>query len=289
MSGSRIKTLVIAALVLLNLFFLTVIIIDAAADSQNERQAIINVCAVLRGGGLEINPENIKADNSLRIMRTTRADIAEETIVRAILGPTDMTVSGVIHLYENPERGTAEFYSGGDFEIKLIAGLPVGEQGFVGFVRDLLKKMALEVSDIIPGDQPGGGTVTAVSSYRGISIINCTIEFIFSDNVLQTVKGRYVTVVEPLEDSASLSHVGTALLSFLTAVRSDEREDVVCSRIDSVVAGYQHHVVGTFGEDVIIPVWIVMTDAGRYIVVDSTGEVLPVIQGTESQGLRIVR
>ena len=289
MSGSRIKTLVIAALVLLNVFFLTVIVMDAAADARNERQAIENVCIVLRAGGLIIDPGDIQADRSLRTMRTARGDSAEEAIVRAILGPTEMTVQGMIHLYENPDRGIAEFYSGGDFRISLVDGPAAGERGSIPAVRRLLGEMGLETSDLVLEIRQSGETVTAVSSYRGTRIFNCTIDFVYANGILETVAGRYVTDVEPSEEGAGISHVGTALLSFLTAVRSDDREDVVCTRIDSVTAGFQHQVVGSFGEGVMMPVWLIITDMGSYIVVDATGEVLPVIQGIDPQGARIRR
>ena len=277
MGGSRIKSLVIAALALINIFFLTVIVIDTVADARNERQTIENVCVVLRSGGIEINPDDVRADSSLRAMRTARGDAAEEAIARAILGKTEMTVQGVIHIYENLEKGIAEFYSGGDFEINVSAGEIRALNGAVRTVQRLLRDMKLETSEITQSGDEGSETVVAVSSYKKSSIINCTIEFVFAGEYLETVKGRYVTDIELIEDGARISHVGTALLGFLAAVRNEEREDVVCTYISGVETGFQHHVVGSFGEGVITPVWLITTDMGRYIIVDATGEILPLI------------
>jgi len=65
MSVSRVKTIVLAMLVLINLFFLSVIVIDTVADMQSERLALENTCAVLRAGGITIYPESIKTDDPL--------------------------------------------------------------------------------------------------------------------------------------------------------------------------------------------------------------------------------
>ena len=287
MSGSRVKTLVIAALVLINIFFLAVIVIDAINDAQSERKTIENVCAVLRAGGIRIEPSAIKADGSLRTMRTARGDEAEAAIVRAILGPTVMTVHGVRHQYENTGRGVAIFSSGGDFEIMVDPGAVAVSNGAVRTVQRLLRDMKLETSELIFTDLAERDTVTAICSYRRASIFNCTIEFIFSGDNLETVKGRYVTDIEPMEDGAMISHVGTALLCFLSAARDEEREDVACTRIDSIESGFQHHVVGAFGGGEIIPVWLIATDKGSYYVIYATGEILPVTQQIDARSTRI--
>ena len=273
MSVSRIKTVVIAALVLINIFFLTVIVIDTVADARSERQAIENVCAVLRTGGIIISPSDARADSSLRTMRTTRGDEAEAVIVDAVLGPTDTTIQGARHSYDNAESGTAVFSSGGDFEILVNNGVITKRNGAVRTVQRLLRKMRLEASELRLTGEQGRESVTATSSYKGASIINCVIEFVFSDENLVAVRGKYVSGIELADDGTGMANVSTALLGFLAAVRNDEREDVACTRIFNVETGYLHHTVGPFGEGEITPVWLITTDMGRYIIDDASGEI----------------
>ena len=273
MSVSRIKTVVIAALVLINVFFLAVIVIDNVADASSERQAIENVCAVLRTGGITISPGDARANSSLRTMRTTRGDEAEAAIVAAVLGPTGTTIQGARHSYENSESGTAVFSSGGDFEILVNNGVITKRNGAVRTVQRLLRKMRLEASELSLSGEPGKERVTATSSYRGASIINCLIEFVFSGESLVAVRGKYVSGIELAEGGGGMTHVSTALLGFLTAVMNDEREDVSCARIFNVETGYLHHAVGPFGEGEIAPVWLITTDMGRYIIDDASGEI----------------
>lgn len=276
MSGSRIKTLVIATLALINIVFLAVIVINAITEAQIERQAKENICAVLGTGGITIDPASITSDDRLRAVRTARADEAEASIAHAVLGPTTITVQGVIHQYESVGRGIAEFFSGGDFEIRVDSGTVKSSGGTVRTVSRLLRDMKLETSEVIHTGRMEGDMVTVVCSYRGASIFNCTIDFVFSGDSLSLVKGRYVTGFEPLEESASMPYVGTALLGFLSAVKDEEREDVTCTRIDSVESGYHQHVVGAFGGE-LAPVWLITTDMGSYYVFFATGEILPVV------------
>ena len=270
MSVSRIKTIFIAALLLVNGFFLAIIVIDTYADARDERQAIENACAILQLNGISINPDSIKTANSLRTMRTERGVEPEAAIAYAFLGTADMTDQGVIYLYENADRGTAEFFTAGIFEVHLNEGVITNENGTLRTVRELLQSMKLETSEIAARSESGGETVTVVSAYRGVSIFNCTIDFVFSGSSLISVSGRYVTGIEPAEDGAVISSVSTALLGFLASVKNG---DVECMEILSVEAGYHHNVVGSFGEAEIAPAWLITTANAKYIIDSVTGEI----------------
>jgi len=275
MSYSRLKNLAIAALILVNILFLTVIVMDSVDDARIERQAIENVCTFIRNAGIMIEPENVKTGGTIRTMRTSRGGETEAAIALAILGPTVMTDLAPIYQYENETRGIAEFASAGDFEIQVYNGVITSSGGALRVVQGILRNMKLETAGLTVSSGNGSEIVTAISAYRGASIFNCTIDFIFNDGDLQTVRGRYVTGVEPAEDGSENSRAGTALLDFLSAVRNEERDDIRCTRIESVEAGYLHSVVLPFGEGVIAPIWLITTDTGRYAVDGTTGEIKP--------------
>jgi len=267
------KSLVIAALALINIFFLVVIGFDTVNDARTKRQAIENVCAVLQKGGIAIDPDNVKSGGEIKTMKTSRGDETEAAIAHAVLGPTVMTDQGVIYQYFSETRGVAEFSSAGDFEIRLNEGAITETNGALRTVQGILRDMKLEASGINVYGEPGNETVTAVSAYKGVSIYNCTIEFKFQGGNLLTVKGRYITGITPAGEDTVISQAGTALLGFYAAVRDESREDIACTSISSVEAGYQYRVVGTFGEGLISPVWLFVTDTGQYIFDDATGEV----------------
>ena len=275
MSGSKIRNIAIVSLLLVNIVFLTVIVVDALEYAQAEREAIENVSAILRAGGITIDTEVIRSSETIATMRTARVVEAEATIARALLGETTITdQGGGIYLYENPARGVAEFYSGGDFEIRLIDGAVTSAGSAAGTVQSLLREMELETTQITAAvdAETSAEIVTAVVAYRGLSIFNCTIDFVFSGDSLIRVEGRYVAGIEPSNDGIVISQVNSALIRFMAAVRDESREEVVCTEIFAVESGFRHRVVGSFGEGVIDPVWLITTDNGRFLFDDLTGE-----------------
>ncbi|MCL2152962.1 MAG: hypothetical protein FWH57_08400 [Oscillospiraceae bacterium] len=273
MDVSRIKTITVAVLVMINILFGAVIVIDTIADARANRLTIEYACDALHDGGIAIDADSIISNGAIRTMRTARQDESEAMIAQAVLGETTMTDHGVIFLYENAQRGTAEFYSAGDFEIRLKNTDITNENGSLRTVLELLDKMGVETASQVVSYSEGTETVTVIDAYKGISIFNCATEFIFRDGSLQMIAGRYVTGVEPDPDGTEITHAATALLSFLSWVRLGNAD---CARIDKVEAGYRHRVSGSFGEGVIAPAWLITADSGRYIIDDDTGEILPI-------------
>lgn len=271
MSVSHIKTIVIAALILMNIVFGAVIIYDAVTDAISERQAIENACALARAGGISIQPEAIKTSNAIRTMRAVRVEEVEASIAKAVLGETIMTVHGVISQYDNAQRGTAEFYSAGDFEIRLLDNAITIENGTMRTVQSVLRDMGLETASQTVSPGQGGEIVTVIGAYKGVSIFNCAIEFVFNAGSLRTIGGRYITGVEPAEDGEKIMQVGTALLDLLAWVKRGEGE---CAQVYSIEAGYQYRVTGSSGEGALTPAWLLETDTGGYIINDVTGEIV---------------
>ena len=263
MSVARIKTIVIVALALVNAFFMTIIAVDNYSSARSERQAIESVCSILQSNGIRIDPDSIKTAGALRTMRTTRDIALEESIALVFLGEADITVQSLIYRYENPDRGYAEFSSGGNFEIQLNAGVITDTDGTLRTVQKVVRDMRLETSAPVLSLSPEAEIVSVLSRHKGTDIFNCSIEFFFVGGNLQTVRGRYVAGAEPIEDSAGISNVGTALLGMLADV---VKGDIECEEIIGVEAGYQHSVVGSFGEGVLTPSWLIITPSESFFV-----------------------
>ena len=259
-------------LLLINAFFVVIIMMDNNAVAREEWQAILRVCEILQSNGIAIDPENIVRAASISAMRTTRGIELEAAIAGLFLGDAKMTDQGVIYLFENPDKGTAEFYSAGDFEIRLHDGVITYDASAVRTVGELLRSMEYEKLAFDISFDEESDCVRVVSLYDNAKIFNSTIEFAFSGNSLQTVKGRYVTGIVPIVQGEQISNVSTALLEFLSAT---VRGDIDCYEITMVESGYQHSVVGSFGDGVMAPVWMITTDAGRYIVDSAAKEVRP--------------
>jgi len=276
MSGSKIRNIAIATLLLINVLFLAVIIFDAVDEARAKREALENVSAILRANGIEINPNSIIEPEPIRTMRTARDTAAEEKIARALLGETVKTDQGVIFSYENPYRGIAFFYSAGDFLVEMIEdAIQSYPYGAIRTVESILHNMEVETAELSTVFESESETerVVAVAAYRGVSVFNGIIEFKFVRGNLEEVRGRYVAGIEATDDGDVISHVATALLVFLSAVRDEDRQDIFCTEIFSIEAGFRHRTVGLAGEGVIEPAWMIITDNGNFMIDDATGEI----------------
>ena len=270
MSVARVKNIIIGVLVLVNVFFLTIIVIGEYSDAREARQAVENVCAILLSNGISITSDSIKPASSIRAMRTVRDVEFEEAIARSLLGQVEMIDQGVIYLYENAISGSAKFSSAGDFEVWMNEGIVTNDEGTLNTVLRLLRDMQLETAAYTVNLEGGDEVISVICAYREVSIFNCSIDFMFSGGSLVTVRGRYVAGIEPAAEATEIAYVGTALLGLMAAV---ERGDAECSEIKRVEAGYIHSVIGSFGEGLIAPAWLVTTDAGRYAIDSATGDI----------------
>ena len=260
MSVSRIKSIVIAALCLINIFFLVMIVSDNIIDAQYERQVMDNVAAILEMHGISVDFDNVVTHGALRTMRTARSLETEERIAQAALGPVTVTSpGGGIYLYESA-AGTATFFSDGAFDIRFQAGAPPDTDDIAAAAQRLLRGMEIETAAEFK--MPDAQTVVVFGAYRGISIFNSTIQFVFDEESrLLSITGRYITGIEPMADGAQISSVATALLDFLAALRRDGQTVV---RIERMEAGYQYNA----GEGVLVPTWLIETDIGQHIIDD---------------------
>ena len=263
MSVSRIKSLVIAALCLINIYFAVTIVVNNVSDARYERQMMDGAVAILQMQGISVDLDNVVTHGALRTMRAARSLETEERIAQAVLGSVTITEhGGGIYLHESA-IGAATFFSDGAFDIRFQEGVSAGAGDAVRTTERLLRDMRIETADELL--MPDAQTIVVFGAYRGISIFNSMIQFVFDeDGSLLSITGRYVTGIEPIADGAQISSVATALLDFLAAVR---RHGLESSQIYRIEAGYLYNA----GDGVIVPSWLIEADIGIYIIDDTTG------------------
>ena len=275
MERSQVKTIAIIALALINLFFLSLIIIDFALETRDTRLEIELAATALAGEGISINPDEININRNIFAMITTRDMDAELRIAQTLLGDVEIIDQGLIFRYENPEKGVAQFYSAGDFEIVFRqASIPIEPGAELNVAAGKLSEMGIQRAGIQSSVINGSKVVTATGAYGGAAIFNNTIEFVFDSNILgghylSSIRGRYISGFEPIENGRQISTVGSVLLGFMANVRSGEIES---RNILSIEPGFQFRPSGAIGEGIISPAWLITTETGGYIADCETGE-----------------
>lgn len=272
MGVSKLKNLIIAALALVNVFFLAIILwngVDARVERQRALDALVTV---VHSAGIRFSAECIELADPLPVISTSRNVGMEEAIVTSVLGKTDVSTDASDNAYTySGTYGTAEFNRVGEFRFALHENVYTHSGSPSTVVRSLASAMDVEMAIMETTENGGDSTVRALCTVDGIHVYSAEILFTFSGDSLVQISGRLVFPVksEPSAKSDGISSVSTALLSFTRAVTNGELE---CTEITSVSPGYIVRV-NAFGEGELIPVWRVETDAGSYHVSDVNGEI----------------
>ncbi|MDR2420897.1 MAG: hypothetical protein LBD49_02165 [Oscillospiraceae bacterium] len=268
MSTSKLKNIVIAGLVFINVFFLAAISLSSIGESSERRGILSDLRTVFESSGIRLAGELPSSSESLRPLSAERDAFGEAAIARAALGECAPSGDGGARALYTGERGAAEFNARGEFKIEFAE--PYSPRGDVSSAtKRLLRDMGIDAA--APALSESGGIVTATSVflYKGAPAFNCAISFEFEDGRLLRVTGRRPSGIKDAP-AASLRSLPTALLGFLTFARGGGTD---CSEIASVTAGYRF-AVSAFGEGALSPGWLLDTDAGGYFIDASTGEVL---------------
>ncbi len=260
MSVSRIKSIIIGVLVIINLLLLAFIIADRTSELRTRSEELQRVVELYYKNGIVISSE-LKLSDTPAARSGPRSIQAEAELAKRLLGETSASdQGGSIYLYTS-ERGTALFRSGGEFEFELREDVYESECSEAA-VKALMKKLGLTADTaVIKGD-----TAHAVQTFRGLPIFNCTLELTYSSGCLRQVFGRLAADIGNGSGGEGMSCV-TALMRFLAFIRSG---DAACTHVYAITPGYVLNT-SVFGTVALEPAWQIITDAGEYQLSDING------------------
>ncbi len=264
MQSARLKNIIILILALLNLFLLGSLLNRQAARLDSRRQTVTQLTALFDANNIALSEDAVTFDAPPGSISLNR-DVEQERQMASFLlgkGMSHSSQSGVIYSYES-SAGAAVFSSGGAFDAAILLQEDTN-------VERLCRKFCsqFQYEDMtIQEEDPF--SATAVRSFDGYPVSNCTISFSVQGSVL-TVSGMFLPSVSSgaSSDSDLLSAV-SALTAFLN---THLESGAVVSQITSVTACYQAQSTSA-SSTTLIPTWLIDTDFGIYYVNCETGAV----------------
>lgn len=268
MKITKIKSILIWALVLVNLFFLAVILRDHLADRSGRKELLENLARLFEQHGVALDAGSIGEGIGLQEYTISRNQDAERALAEALLGNTvKIDEGGSIYEYKS-EKGTAVF-AGGAFEVTINPGVWLAGAGPVRTVRDVLKTLKIEAASLDLEKDGSSETVTAVCAVGGYPIFNCSIKLHFKDGWFLEFSGMMAASLTPAAGKTDMSSPATALVRFLSDIKNKK---IYCTKIHAVTPGY--YMPPFFSDDdSLIPVWRIQTDAGTFYRDAVTGEI----------------
>jgi len=268
MDRARLKTFVLLLLVLVNLTFLSFIVIDVISSMQRHAEARTELVRVLGEMGIAIDESQIPQSEEQALTFLSRDLMAEGRIAASVLGGS----------------ASASDEGGGIFRYESLYGLGEGEIRSGTFRFQLAEQeIALEGSEILLNRlelsarephifaEKGYNRITHVYplTFNDSLVANgqVTFTFCFMDGMLEEVAGTALWGSTQRYTASPQFDVTTALISL--AGHLLEGDGV--SRFESVEMGY-YLLEGT-GHLELRPVWIVETDMGAFSIDRQSGEI----------------
>lgn len=273
MAWSKIKTIIILILLLLNLFLLALVGVIQIRAARYEAAALSEAVAVLELNSIQVEHSALPSSMSLSAVTVVRELDREGNMAAALLGgdmETRATGTG-LRLYESAD-GSISFRSGGEFSMSFAdPPAPPENSSRMEQAQAILDRLGLSVWRL---SEEGDG-VTAIQSLNGAPVFSAGIAgagltFAYDE------EGRLVSVTGRLALGRAADEPGgqepltvpTILIAFFNFIMDSGD---ACHSIHEVVPIYR----AAFLSDPLrlTPAWLITTDIGGYYVDAYTAEV----------------
>lgn len=269
MEGSKIKSIVIVILLLLNVFLLALSGGRRLVDAKSQDRARTGAMEVIRGNGIALEDDVVPQSMELGPMQAARDLEREAELAAQLLGddPTKEHRGSEVYRYENA-TGSVQFHSTGEVVARFDVGCyPLEEQDpgrHAVTVAELLDCKTQVVESAVSG---GTGTVTLVQTLQDVPVLDCQLIAQYRDGQLESLQGvRLLGKAEKMEGDNTIT-IATALMRVYNGLK--ELGDIY-SGIESIRPAYSLSVERS-GTARLTPAWSVQTDTGDYVLDTMTG------------------
>lgn len=276
MPFEKIKTIILAILIAMNLFLLAIVVPARQAENARQESLRTNLQTLFAGYDVELEPERIPQERALYPLLLEPDEQVQLQAAQMLLGSvTDMPTDGGRYTTGYVSgRGTCQFARNGDFSAELTQPLEASALDLGRAAERLLEEMGYHCADVPEPVRETAGvyTVTARQTVDGVPVFSSELVLTYSNNALTAVSGVFFTGAEnalQAEPTACIT-VADALIAFLN---SRDELGWVGSRIDAVEQGYLLVETASASTIRLNPVWRIRTDTGAFLVNGMTAEV----------------
>ena len=263
MESFRLKNIIILILALMNLCLLGLLVIRATTGLSTQAEARDQMVQLYAAEGVSLDGDLISGATPPSGL-TLERDTAEEARLAEFLLGGQLSQSdggGGVTTYEN-ENGGAVFRADGTFDVVIDQSGDAADTLCRAFCR------AFHYQDLTVSLEGTEGGATAIQTYNGAPVVNCTVTFTISGGRVVSVSGAHLPQEgQSAGGDGSLSALG-ALNAFLGTVQSG----AVVTAVTDLYLCYELQST-TAIPMALVPAWCIVTDTSDYYVNCSTGTV----------------
>ena len=274
MDSAKFKNYIIIMLVMVNLFLLSIVVMDRNEKMELQRKAQADIREVYANRGIEIETPLDLSKPSQYVM--THDSEMELSAVKALLGEVEADSPGGVISYYTGENGSATFRSMGQFEVTFADGAHPMSDDPVGQTLKILSLLGIE------GDADGARVESGVSvttmrttcMWCGLPVWRSDVAATFINGSLVRIDGfRLLDIITEQVSEEGLDVI-TILIKFLELIAGSESE---IEKIIEISRGYIS-ISTAAGDSRLDPAWRIETDKGTFFLDGLTGKRLVIAE-----------
>lgn len=273
MDGAKLKNYIIILLAAVNLFLLSIVVMQRNETAEIKREALADIRAVFESRGIGIAPGvSLDFDTPSQYAMQTGPE-QELSSVKRLLGDVTLEGSEAFFNYYSGEKGNATFRSSGFFEVTFGAELfPLAEDA-VKQTLDILSLLGISgdagaAKIIIDPSSPSVTTVRTNCMWRGLPVWRSDLSATFIGGSLYRVEGYRLLDIVTERSSGDALELVTILVRFLELIESSRSE---VGEIQEIAQGYIVSNTAA-GDSYLDPAWRIETDSGTFYLNGLTGK-----------------
>ena len=269
MEWHRIKTIIIAILLVINGFLLVLVGARRSEALRYEQSALDGSIQVLARNGISLDPQVISGSAGQQAASTERSLPLEQALAATLLGEPVEGVDrgGGLYTYAT-DLGQISIRSGGELTVYL-ADLPHWYTADPeAHAAELMGSVDIEHQRITYDVLGGTGRITYRQLLDGVPMFSGQITFVYEEGRLAEMFGNLLLAEKITVENSSVLSLPTVLMGFLDDVLTSGD---VCSAILEVEPGYL--MTQSFASNIRLrPVWYISTNTADYYVDGISGE-----------------
>lgn len=276
MEWHRMKTIIIAILLVINGFLLVLVGTRRSESLRYEQSALEYAARVLESNGIAVEEHAVASTVVQNPCVSERSSVREEAAAAALLGQVveSNDLGGGLYSY-TADSGTVSFRMGGEIATVLTDDPMWYTTDPLGHSASLMSAMKVDFSLSDAQITNGTGEVVYQQMLQETPLFSCRVTFFYEKGRLTGLAGTLLAVEKVTEEEGETLTLPTVLMGFLDEVL---RSGDVCSSVLAVEPGYL--LTQSFANTVRLqPVWYISTNTADYYVDGITGELTRVVQG----------
>lgn len=269
MEWSKLKNIIILILLLLNVFLL--FLEGGRAEQRHSTQLALQeqTVSVLNKAGLSLTKDLVPWEGGCQARITERDHDAEARIARVLLGEVQSSTVAIATEYRS-ERGVLRFYPDGRFSLSYAEKAGESTKNPERHAIKTLKKMGVEAISTKQEAQDESSRLRFVQMCDRVPVFSCEMEARYEGGRLVSLQGkRLLGNAQPDATQKEVLTTPTLLLRFLEMVQT---EQLPCREIRAINWGYVYATGSLSTRASLIPVWLIETDTGSYLLNVLTGK-----------------